>query len=66
MATSSAHRAVTVHRVARGRFAVENDRGGQITFGTGGMLDVVLGPEAPTTGRRAASEATTRVSPPFC
>jgi putative redox protein len=39
MATGSAHRAVTVHRVARGRFAVENDRGGQITFGTGDGTD---------------------------
>lgn len=35
MATGSPHRSVTVHRVANGSFTVRNDRGGQITFGTG-------------------------------
>ena len=33
---ASTHRTVTVRRVASGRFAVANDRGGEITFGTGG------------------------------
>ena len=36
---ASAHRTVTVRRVARGRFAVANDRGGEITFGTGDGTD---------------------------
>ncbi len=35
MAAGSAHRSVTVRRVASGRFAVRNDRGGEIAFGTG-------------------------------
>src|SRR5260370_35095625 len=35
MATGSAHRTVTVRRVTSGRFAVRNDRGGEIAFGTG-------------------------------
>ena len=35
MAAGSAHRNVTVRRVASGRFAVRNDRGGEIAFGTG-------------------------------
>ena len=39
MATGSAHRTVTVHRIASGRFAVRNDRGGEITFGTGDGTD---------------------------
>jgi uncharacterized OsmC-like protein len=32
---ASTHRTVTVRRVASGRFAVANERGGEITFGTG-------------------------------
>jgi putative redox protein len=32
---ASTHRTVTVRRVASGRFAVVNERGGEITFGTG-------------------------------
>ena len=32
---ATAHRAVTVRRVASGRFVVANDRGGEIAFGTG-------------------------------
>lgn len=36
---ASAHRTVTVRRVASGRFAVANDRGGEITFGTGEGTD---------------------------
>ena len=36
MATDSAHRAVTIERTAPGRFTAVNDRGGQITLGTGG------------------------------
>jgi putative redox protein len=32
---ATAHRTVTVRRVRSGRFAVTNDRGGQIAFGTG-------------------------------
>ena len=35
MPTGSAHRSITVRRVASGRFAAVNDRGGEITFGTG-------------------------------
>ena len=35
MATGSVHRSVTVRRVASGRFAVVNDHGGEIAFGTG-------------------------------
>src|SRR5258708_24018964 len=35
MATGSARRTVTVRRVTSGRFAVRNDRGGEIAFGTG-------------------------------
>jgi uncharacterized OsmC-like protein len=36
---ASTHRAVTVRRVSSGRFAVANDRGGEITFGTGDNTD---------------------------
>ena len=36
---ASAHRTVTVRRVSAGRFAVANDRGGEITFGTGDGTD---------------------------
>ncbi len=36
---ASAHRTVTVRRVASGRFAVTNDRGGEIAFGTGEGTD---------------------------
>jgi uncharacterized OsmC-like protein len=39
MATASAHREVTVERIANGRFRAINDRGGQITFGTGDGTD---------------------------
>ena len=39
MATRSAHREVTVERIANGRFCVINDRGGRITIGTGGGAD---------------------------
>jgi putative redox protein len=39
MANGSAHRTVTVRRVASGRFAAENDRGGEIPFGTGDGTD---------------------------
>jgi len=39
MATGSAHREVTVERIADGRFRVINDRGGQITLGTGNGPD---------------------------
>lgn len=39
MATDSAHREVTVERIANGRFRVINDRGGQITLGTGNGTD---------------------------
>jgi putative redox protein len=35
MPTGSAHRSIMVRRVASGRFAAVNDRGGEITFGTG-------------------------------
>ncbi len=35
MATDSAHRSVTIERVANGRFAATNTRGGRIAFGTG-------------------------------
>jgi putative redox protein len=36
MATESTHRSLTVERVAAGRFAAVNSRGGRILFGTGG------------------------------
>jgi putative redox protein len=36
MATESVHRSLTVERVAPGRFAAVNSRGGRIAFGTGG------------------------------
>ncbi len=39
MAAGSAHRTVTVRRVESGRFTVRNDRGGEITFGTGAGTD---------------------------
>jgi putative redox protein len=39
MATSSAHRTVTVERLAPGTFAVVNSRGGRVTFGTGSGTD---------------------------
>jgi uncharacterized OsmC-like protein len=39
MATDPAHRAVTVDRVAAGRFTAGNDRGGRITIGTGDDAD---------------------------
>lgn len=39
MANGSAHRTVTVRRVASRRFAAENDRGGEIAFGTGDGTD---------------------------
>jgi putative redox protein len=36
MATDSAHRSVTVERIAPGRFAAVNSAGGRLEFGTGG------------------------------
>jgi putative redox protein len=36
MATETTHRSLTVERVAAGRFAASNARGGRIFFGTGG------------------------------
>jgi putative redox protein len=36
MANDSVHRTVTIGRVANGEFTASNDRGGQITLGTGG------------------------------
>jgi putative redox protein len=39
MATDSAHRNVTVERIAGGRLAAANTRGGRITFGTGDGTD---------------------------
>jgi len=39
MADSSAHRSVTVERVAQGVFTATNTRGGQLRFGTGGDTD---------------------------
>jgi putative redox protein len=35
MATESTHRSLTVERIAPGRFAAVNSRGGRIMFGTG-------------------------------
>jgi uncharacterized OsmC-like protein len=35
MATESTHRSLTIERVAAGRFAAVNSRGGRILFGTG-------------------------------
>jgi putative redox protein len=39
VATDSAHREVTVERIANGRFYAINERGGRITFGTGNGTD---------------------------
>jgi putative redox protein len=39
VATDSAHREVTVERIANGRFFAINERGGRITFGTGDGTD---------------------------
>jgi putative redox protein len=39
VATDSAHREVTVERIANGRFYAINERGGRITFGTGDGTD---------------------------
>ncbi len=39
MATGSAHREVTVERLANGRYSVVNSRGGRITIGTGDGTD---------------------------
>jgi uncharacterized OsmC-like protein len=39
MATGSAHREVTVERLANGRYSVINSRGGRITIGTGDGTD---------------------------
>jgi uncharacterized OsmC-like protein len=39
MANDSVHRSLTVERVAAGRFAAVNSRGGRIAFGTGGDED---------------------------
>lgn len=39
MATGSAHRNVTIERIANGRFVVTNTRGGQIILGGGGGTD---------------------------
>ena len=36
MTTGSAHRIVTVQRIANGQFTITNARGGQISFGSGG------------------------------
>jgi putative redox protein len=36
MATESTQRSITVERLAAGRFAASNQRGGKILFGTGG------------------------------
>ena len=36
MATESTHRSITVERIAAGKFAAANSRGGRIVFGTGG------------------------------
>jgi len=39
MATETTQRSITVERVAAGRFAAVNERGGKIVFGTGGTED---------------------------
>ena len=39
MATDSAHREVTVERIANGRFYATNDRGGRIPLGAGNGTD---------------------------
>jgi putative redox protein len=39
MANDSAHRDVTIERIASGVFTAVNSRGGQLTFGTGGGTD---------------------------
>jgi uncharacterized OsmC-like protein len=39
MTTDSAHRGVSIERVAAGRFTARNERGGRIAVGTGGEQD---------------------------
>ena len=39
MANDSAHRDVTIERIANGVFTAVNSRGGRLTFGTGGGAD---------------------------
>ena len=39
MTTASAHRAVRLERIGSTRYLVTNDRGGQITIGSGGGTD---------------------------
>jgi putative redox protein len=39
MATHNHHRSVTVQRTSAGRFTISNERGGQITVGTGDDAD---------------------------
>jgi uncharacterized OsmC-like protein len=39
MTTDSAHRGVSIERVAAGRFTARNERGGRIAVGTGGGQD---------------------------
>jgi len=39
MANDSAHRDVTIERIASGVFTAVNSRGGRLTFGTGGGTD---------------------------
>jgi putative redox protein len=39
MATDNHHRSVTVERTSNGRFTISNERGGQITIGTGADAD---------------------------
>jgi putative redox protein len=40
MATDVSHRSVTVERLAAGRFAAVNDRGGRVVFSTGSAEDL--------------------------
>jgi putative redox protein len=39
MATDNNHRSVSVERTSTGRFTISNERGGEITIGTGGDAD---------------------------
>jgi putative redox protein len=39
MATDTIHRSVSVERTSSGRFTIRNERGGEITIGTGGDAD---------------------------
>jgi len=44
--TTQTHRQVAIERIANSRYTVTNERGGQITIGSGGGTDRALLPDA--------------------